>query len=324
MNTQGQQFFSTRVFQIALLAALALALMVGAAYFFGTRLSAETEQSVAPSPLGSSLSNVRGSQSVAPSPLGSSLTNFRESPSVARSPLGSSLQAPRERLSEDYVGRLIRSSAAATSAVRAASRFADRYDRMSSSSAAATSAVRAASRFADRYDRMSSSSATARSASAETYGRLSWLSTRASSASAGLSNIEYARKFGRPAAAPARSTSPEAPSVVFDAALNKSLADAAQRRFEEWYGKPASTSPAVGSASLASLAERWAPFYAGLDKALTDAGARPAALSPSGMVMSSAESQSPWVKPEGTKPLEAAAAATDQSSWIKPEGITTK
>jgi hypothetical protein len=300
MNTQGQQFFSTRVFQIAALAALALALMVGAAYFFGTRLSADTEQSVAPSPLGSSLSNVRGSQSVAPSPLGSSLTNFRESSSVGRSPLGSSLTAVRERLSEDYIGRLINSSAAATSAARAASRFADRYDRMSSSSA------------------------TARSASAETYGRLSWLSTRASSASAGLSNIEYARKFGRPAAAPARSTSPEAPSVVFDAALNKSLADAAQRRFEEWYGKPASTSPAVGSASLASLAERWAPFYAGLDKALTDAGARPAALSPSGMVMSSAESQSPWVKPEGTKPLEAAAAATDQSSWIKPEGITTK
>jgi hypothetical protein len=31
----------------------------------------------------------------------------------------------------------------------------------------------------------------------------------------------------------------------------------------------------ANSASLKALEERWAPFYAGLDKALKDAGARP-------------------------------------------------
>ena len=61
MNTQGQQFFDSRTLQIAILAALAAALMVGAAFFFGTGLYADTQQSVAPSPIGSSLTAVRGS-----------------------------------------------------------------------------------------------------------------------------------------------------------------------------------------------------------------------------------------------------------------------
>jgi hypothetical protein len=60
MNTQGQQFFDSRILQIALLAALSVALMIGAAYFFGTGLYADTQQSVAASPIGSSLTAVRG------------------------------------------------------------------------------------------------------------------------------------------------------------------------------------------------------------------------------------------------------------------------
>ena len=98
MNIQGQQHFNTRWLQIGLLAVLAVALMVAAAFWFGTGLRADTAQSVAPSPLGSSLTAVRLSQSVARSPLGSSLTNVRES------------------ISPDYVERLRNSGAAARSA----------------------------------------------------------------------------------------------------------------------------------------------------------------------------------------------------------------
>jgi len=166
MSIQTKATSNSRGLRVTLFAFLAVAALAAAAFWFGTGLRADTSASVAPSPLGSSLTNVRESLSVAPSPLGSSLTNFRESRSVARSPLGSSLTAVRTRPSEDYVDRLINSSAAATSASRAAIRFADRYDRMSSSSAAA------------------------------------------SAASVGLSSIEYARKYGIPAAAPARSASP--------------------------------------------------------------------------------------------------------------------
>jgi hypothetical protein len=129
---QRHQFTNTQGFRSIVIALLAVVALAGAAFFFGTGLRADTAQSVAPSPLGSSLTNVRGSQSVdyvgrlinssaaarsvAASPLGSSLTNVRGSQSVARSPLGSSLTAVRQ------------------------SRFEDRYDRMNTSSAAVTSA----------------------------------------------------------------------------------------------------------------------------------------------------------------------------------------
>jgi hypothetical protein len=108
MNIQQQRFFDTRGFRIGVLAVLAAAALAGAAFWFGTGLRADTTQS------------------------------------VARSPLGSSLTAVRESRSEDYFGRLINSSAAARSAAPVMARFGDRYDRMSSSSAAATSASLAA------------------------------------------------------------------------------------------------------------------------------------------------------------------------------------
>ena len=132
MIAQRQQLTNTQGFRSIVIALLAVVALAGAAFFFSTGLRADTAQSVAPSPLGSSLTNVRGSQSVdyvgrlinssaaarsvAASPLGSSLTNVRGSQSVARSPLGSSLTAVRQ------------------------SRFENRYDRMNTSSAAVTSA----------------------------------------------------------------------------------------------------------------------------------------------------------------------------------------
>jgi hypothetical protein len=100
--TQRQSFFNTRELRTIVIAFLAVAALAGAAYWFGTGLSADTVASVAPSPLGSSLTNVRESPAVAPSPLGSSLTNVRESPAVAPSPLGSSLTNVRGSQSGDY------------------------------------------------------------------------------------------------------------------------------------------------------------------------------------------------------------------------------
>jgi predicted negative regulator of RcsB-dependent stress response len=132
MNAQGQEFFGTRGFRIGVIAALAVVVLAGAAYFFGTGLRADTSASVAPSPIGSSLTAVR------------------------------------ESISKDYVERLSDSSAAARSASLAAlaKSRSDFYAELNNSAAAATSGSSAASRFADRYDRMSTSSAAAASASA--------------------------------------------------------------------------------------------------------------------------------------------------------------
>jgi hypothetical protein len=164
MLTQRQQFTNTQAVWILAIALLAAVALFGGAFFFGTALSADTVESVAPSPLGSSLTAVR------------------------------------ETIPDDYVERVRKSAAPA-------SRFEDRYDRMNSSSAAERSASLASaghSPSADFYD--SSSTSPARDSSA-------------------------------------------------------SLRAAEQR----W----------ASSASLKALEERWAPFYAGLDKALKDAGARP-------------------------------------------------
>jgi hypothetical protein len=111
---QRQQFTNTRGFWSIVIALLAVVALAGAAFFFGNGLRADTAQSVAPSPLGSSLANVRGSQSV--DYVGRLINSSAAARSVAASPLGSSLTAVRQ------------------------SRFEDRYDRMNTSSAAVTSA----------------------------------------------------------------------------------------------------------------------------------------------------------------------------------------
>jgi hypothetical protein len=200
MFTQRQQFTDTHGVWILVIAFLAAVVLFGGAFFFGTVLSADTVESVAPSPLGSSLTNVR------------------------------------ESVPADYVERLSNASAVA------------------------------------------------------------------SSASAGLSTADYA-SFGLPAFAAARSASPAA------------------SRFADRYDRMSSSSVAATSASQKALDERWAAFYAGLDKAMTAAKARPSQGSSSSIVESSAADQSPWIKPEGVKPSAAAGSAADESPWIKPEGI---
>ena len=276
MSMQGQSLFGTRDFRIAVIAVASVAVLAVAAYFFGTGLQADTAASIAPSPLGSSLTAVR------------------------------------ESSSEDYVGRLINASEAARAASLAAlaKSRADFYADLNNS-AAASRAASAASRFADRYDRMDSSSAAAREAAlaslaksrADFYAdlnnspavaRAAWLKLIESTGSA-----DYAARAG---------------GLWFDI-------PAAGTRSGSQSSNAESSSAAIRGASMAELAAVWAPFYAGLDKAMTDAGARPAQGTSSSMAESSAEDQFQWVKPEGIKPSEASDPAAEQNPWIKPEGI---
>jgi predicted negative regulator of RcsB-dependent stress response len=118
VNTQQQRFIDTRGFRLVVLAALAVALMVGAAYWFGTRLQADT------------------------------------SASVARSPLGSSLTAIRESRLDDYYGRYSAAAAAVRLTVLAGSRLDDYYARFSDASTAAKLAAMAGSRLDDYYGRL--------------------------------------------------------------------------------------------------------------------------------------------------------------------------
>jgi hypothetical protein len=164
---QRHQFTNTQGFRSIVIALLAVVALAGAAFFFGTGLRADTAQSVAPSPLGSSLTNVRGSQSV--DYVGRLINSSAAARSVAPSPLGSSLTNVRGSQSVDYVGRLINSSAAARSV--AASPLGSSLTNVRGSQSVARSplgssltAVRQ-SRFEDRYDRMNTSSAAVTSAS---------------------------------------------------------------------------------------------------------------------------------------------------------------
>jgi hypothetical protein len=108
VNTQTQHVFNTQGFRIGVIALVAVALLAGGAFWFGAGLRADTSQSVAPSPLGSSLTAVRESQSI------------------------------------DYVGRLSRSSAAVPSASAQWSQSDDYVGRLSRSSAAESPASPAA------------------------------------------------------------------------------------------------------------------------------------------------------------------------------------
>jgi hypothetical protein len=109
MNTQ-QRMVESKTFRIAVIAVAAAVLLAAAAYLFGTGLRADTSASVAPSPLGSSLTNSRQSVAVAPASLGASSLEIPSPASVA------ALAAVGESRSEDFYGRSSASSSAIGSA----------------------------------------------------------------------------------------------------------------------------------------------------------------------------------------------------------------
>ena len=307
MNMQEQRLFDTRGFRIAAIAVAAAVVLGVAAYFFGTGLRADTSASVAPSPLGSSLTAIR------------------------------------ERSSEDYVGRLINAAAAAReTSLAALTKSRSDFHAELNSSAAASRAASAAGRFADRYDRMNSSSAAVSTALLEMIERSG--SANYSERAAGLwFDIPAAGTMAIRPAGPQSSAGES--SAAVSAAMREMIERSGSANYSEraaglWYDIPAAgtmaiqlagsesrnvqPSAAVRGASLAELARIWAPFYAGLDKAMTDAGARPAQGTSSRMLESSTEGRFQWVKPEGVKPSEAADPAAEQNPWIKPEGIRSK
>jgi hypothetical protein len=143
MNTNLEQSSDTRGLRIGVITLLAVAVLAGAAFWFGTRLQADTSQSVARSPLGSSLTAIRESR----------LDDYYGRMSILAAAVRSA--SPAASRLEDYYGRLSNRSAAVTAASLVASRLDDYYGRLSSSSAAARSASLAASRLDDYYARMS-------------------------------------------------------------------------------------------------------------------------------------------------------------------------
>jgi hypothetical protein len=110
MNTQEKHFFNTQGFRIGLIALLAVALMAGAAFWFGTGLRAETEQSVAASPPGSSLTAIRESR------LDDYYGRFSNSSAAARSASLAALAKTRS----DFYGDLNAAAAASRWAAVAA------------------------------------------------------------------------------------------------------------------------------------------------------------------------------------------------------------
>jgi hypothetical protein len=301
---QRQQFTSTEAVWILVIALLTAVALFGGAFFFGTSLSADTVESVAPSPLGSSLTNVR------------------------------------ESVPADYVERLFNASAAAKEASLAAlarSRSDFYADQSNSARAAvAPAAAPAMTIRASHYARLGSLTA-AEAASlgnivpapvtlaASHYARLGSL-TAAEAASLGsiapaavpamtIRASHYAR-LGSLTAAEAASLGNIVPAPMTLAAShyarlgNLTAAEAASL---------GNIAPAAVPSVSANLEKRRAPFYAGLDKGLRDQGIRPSAGSSSGMAGSSAATQ--WIKPEGIQPSTAVDSATTQSPWIKPEEI---
>ena len=92
MNPQVRMI-ETRTFRIAVIAVAAAVLLAAAAYLFGTGLRADTSASVAPSPLGSSLINVRQARAAAPSALGANSLDARGARTILSAARAASLAA---------------------------------------------------------------------------------------------------------------------------------------------------------------------------------------------------------------------------------------
>jgi len=119
VNNQSQRFFSTREFRIGVIAALAVVVLAFAAYLFGTGLRADTTQSVARSPLGSSLTAVRESR------LDDYFGRMRNSPAAARSASLAALADSRSNFYADLnnSSAAVRSGSAALSTADFSTKF---------------------------------------------------------------------------------------------------------------------------------------------------------------------------------------------------------
>ena len=211
MNMQ-ERMVDTRTFRIAAIAVAAAVVLGLAAYLFGTGLRADTPASVAPSPLGSSLTVAREAPAVAPSALGASSLDARGARTIVSAARAASLAALAKSRSDFY--------ADLSNSARAASRTAS------------LTAALAKSR-ADFYAEWNNSATADKKASflaalakhrAEFYGGINAADAAVTApSSAGLSAAEYAVKYGIPAASVIMAESVDARlSVAPDPATDQS------------------------------------------------------------------------------------------------------
>jgi hypothetical protein len=101
MNIQ-ERMIDKRTFRIAVIAVAAAVLLAAAAYLFGTGLRADTSASVAPSPLGSSLTDVRQARVPAPVALSASSLDARGARTIVSAAKAASLAALAKSRSDFY------------------------------------------------------------------------------------------------------------------------------------------------------------------------------------------------------------------------------
>jgi hypothetical protein len=118
MNMQ-ERMIDKRTFRIAVIAVAAAVLLAAAAYLYGTGLRADTSASVAPSPLGSSLTDVRQAPAVVPFALGANALNAKAAGTTLLAARAASVAAVAKGRS-DFYGDLNAAAAASRWAAVAA------------------------------------------------------------------------------------------------------------------------------------------------------------------------------------------------------------
>jgi hypothetical protein len=262
MSTQ-ERMNDSRTFRITAIAVAAAAVLVIAAYLFGTNLRADTQASVAPSPLGSSLTVVRAAPVVAPSAFGASSLDARG----ARTTLSAARAAALAELAKsrsDFYADQNNSAAAARSAslIALAKSRSDFYADQSNSARAvvAPAAVPAVSIRASHYARLGNLTA----AEAAGLGNIA-------PGEATLAASYYARLGSLTAA---------------EAASLGNIAPAADPYQDEWMGFTAPESVGAKSSVTPDSAADQSPW-------IKPEGILPAEAG------DSATGQRPWIKPEG-------------------------
>jgi hypothetical protein len=126
MNTQ-ERMVDWRTFRIAAIAVAVVAVLVLAAYLFGNSLQADTSASVAPSPLGSSLTNSRQSAAVAPSFTGASSLDSRGARTTLSAERAAALAALAKSAADFHAEQNAAAEAARWAAVAAADKDLARF-----------------------------------------------------------------------------------------------------------------------------------------------------------------------------------------------------
>jgi hypothetical protein len=122
MNMQ-ERMIDKKTFRIAVFAVAAAAVLVLAAYLFGTGLRADTPASLAPSPLGSSLTDARQARAAAPSAFSASSLDARGARTIVSAARAASLAALAKSRSDFYADQNNSAMAARLASLRAISNY---------------------------------------------------------------------------------------------------------------------------------------------------------------------------------------------------------